>query len=53
MEYIYRLCQSCNGDGKQDYATEGGGEQEKTCSQCGGVGRVLWGEVRDEIIGEE
>ena len=53
VNYIYRLCQVCNGDGKKDKATEAEGEHEVICDACNGVGRVLWGEVRDEIIGDE
>ena len=49
-EYIYKKCEYCGGDGKRspgDPAIEG------DCSRCKGSGLVYWGEIRDEIIGEE
>ena len=49
-EYIYKKCEYCGGDGLR---TKGDPETETGCSRCKGSGLVLWGEVRDEIIGEE
>jgi len=53
INYIYRKCQSCGGDGIQNPAISGGGEDEIECPACAGSGVQLWGELHDELIGEE
>ena len=52
--YIYRICPNCNGDGVcNDPENPAEGEVSFPCPTCGEVGRTLWGELRDEKIGEE
>ena len=56
-EYIYKICQNCNGDGEwNDTPSNPDPENPEiahSCEPCSGVGRILWGEVRDELISEE
>ncbi len=57
-EYIYKLCPHCNADGKIPLSPGGApmGDPEDypqtDCEHCGGLGKKLWGEIRDELIGE-
>ena len=53
INYIYRKCQACGGDGIQNPSEVGGGQGEIECASCKGEGVTLWGELHDEIIGEE
>jgi len=52
--YIYRNCGPCQGTGKQTQdADNGQPESEIDCPDCNGTGKRFWGEIRDELIGEE
>ncbi len=49
MEYIYKQCEACQGTGKIISPQEG----EPDCGKCQGVGKILWGNLQDELEGEE
>jgi len=52
-KYIYKKCQACGGDGIQNPAVAGGGEDEIECPSCSGSGLQLWGELHNNLIEEE
>jgi len=60
VNYIYQKCTYCGADGKIETPglgpvptpiPEGWGVSD--CPKCGGVGKVLWGYLQDELEGEE
>ena len=48
-EYIYKRCEQCRGTGKEISPRQG----TPDCAKCDGMGKNLWGNVQDELEGEE
>ena len=49
---IYQRCSVCKGTGKvtiNDEPYDPGPPQEIDCGQCGGEGKVLWGEMLEQV----
>ncbi len=59
-QYLYVICVTCGGDGEHPASTfdENGNPIEsgmKECDKCEGEGegKILWGYLEDELLGEE
>ena len=55
-EYIYIICPACHGTGEWLIPPYPSGSDEPDmgdCVTCGGIGKVLWGYLQDELEGEE
>jgi len=54
--YLYQTCPECKGDGvitRQNFEGANPVEVNESCPNCDENGLVLWGVLRDELIGEE
>jgi len=57
-EYIYKICRTCKEEGVVEVAEQYDDDGvliplDPACPRCDGNGKILWGYLHDELIGEE